>query len=234
MALAVHSKDDFVDRRRTILGWLTFVQDFGNLDVAQLITKVAADDTFVEAVEAVLHSQYRPWAAFEAVRDFCISQLVSNGVKSNIPITPRTRVSPFSVPTELLYAWARDIAPNFNVARDLRMVNRQVVVEVMAGKDAVSPMVQLNQDEYWLVTTLSAQVLPEVTGHNHRIRITDVGVCRELFDGKLYGLHDAVPCFFPVERCSALRIEVHDVQQEKSDGDIAIIFTIEGWKVFLR
>lgn len=229
VARAHHTNDD---RRRIVVDMLTFIHDFRDLDTTSLIQKAHEDFKFVEAAEAVLQTAVGAWKSVEALCDFCVHHMF--GDKPPDPATvdhikPRGRVSPFSVPFELI----RAMAPNpgqFDPHR-LRSLSHEGSTQFngFIGEDrrwdARTP-----QTEAWLVTGMRAFALPD-RPTNTTFRVTDQGSNRILHEGKVWPLFvEPTPCFWWLPPVSFLEFAF---TRQREDPETELLLIIEGWRYLM-
>ena len=221
------------DRRRVVVDLLTFIHDFNQLDTTLLIAKAHADFKFVEAAEAILQSAIGPWRSVEALRDFAVQALSGEkppAVRDLERARPRGRVSPFSVPFELL----RAMAPNpgtFNLSQ-LQSLSETASIEFegYAGAEDRWPMMS-PRGEAWLVTTVWARVIPTFSTVT-TIEIRNPGDDRILHRGKLWGLVvEPMPCFWWLPPYHSLDVKLTRQQPEPPAG---ALIAIEGWRYTTR
>lgn len=222
-----HHKDE--DRRRTVVDMLTFIRDFRDLDTTALIKKAHDDFKFVEAAEAVLQSAVGAWKSVEALCDFCVHHMFGDtpvDPDTAERIRPRGRVSPFSVPFELL----RAMAPNpgqFN-PHQLKSLSeeRSVKFNGYIGEDRRWDM-RVPRSEAWLVTTMRAFALPERPTQT-TFRVTDQGANRILHEGRVWPLLvEPVPCFWWLGPVSFIEAAF---TRQQPDPETELVFIIEGWR----
>ncbi len=217
------------DRRRVVVDLLTFIHDFNQLDTTLLIDKAQADFEFVEAAETILQSAVGPWKSIEALRDFAVQALGGEKpmpVRDMERVRPRGRVSPFSVPFDLL----RAVVPHrgqFNPAK-LRSLSKVVELELPDGRTWDHEL-QVPQDQWWLVTTMWARAVPGYSRYRGvKIEVQDTGANRILHDGPLQALYEEpMPCFWPLLPNTALRPTVRGYEHDYAPMMVLIAF--EGW-----
>jgi len=226
------------DRRRVVVDLLKFIHDFNQLDTTLLIAKVYDSDMkFVEAAEAVLQSAVGPSRSIEALRDFAVQALTGEKplpVREMDRIRPQHRVTPFSVPYELL----RAIVPHrgqFDPHR-LRSLNKTDMLELPSTRPEWTHAV--SQDQWWLVTTIWVRAVPYRPALQRvRLDIRDQGSQRILHEGPLgVLLEEPMPCFWPFPPNSYLRLlfRGYDEQTPSECRDpTTLLMAIEGWSYHL-
>jgi hypothetical protein len=234
MQLVNAAQPDWAERRQTIANWIQFVGDFGQIDVDQLLVRVE-DNTFVEAIEAVLKAGGRPWAAFEHVRDFCVNALYGEKpVARTGPPRPRHRVTPFSVPMELLRSvftsqnrGSRGYQAEFTPGR-LRIHEESFVLDVPMNGEAGHHFRILQ--EQFLLTTVWARVVPPIEPLRHHVEIVDEGANRRQ-DMLLWALvAEPQPLFLPLPPHSSVNIRVRSNTDELRElPPMHVLMSLEGW-----
>lgn len=228
------SHQNLDDRRRVVVDLLTFIRDFNNLDTTLLIDRVYDSDMkFVEAAEAVLMSAVGAWRSIEALRDFAVQALTGEkplAVREMDRIRPQHRVTPFSVPYELL----RAIVPHrgqFDSQR-LRSLNKTNTLELPSGRPEWTHAIP--QDQWWLVTTIWVRAVPYRPALQPvRLDVRDEGSQRILHEGPLgVLLEEPMPCFWQLPPNSYLRIlfrGYEEIYQPEHRDSTALLMAIEGW-----
>lgn len=215
------------DRRRIVVDMLQFIHDFNQFDTTRLILQAREDFKFVEAVEAVLMTAVGPWKSVEALRDFAVQRLTGMPplpVEISERVRRRDRLSPFSVPYDLL----RAIVPHrgqFDPGR-LRLLVKNWAVEL--PRQAKLPLLYVPQDQWWLVTTMWARAVPWHPAYRHVVvHIHDEGTNRALYDGPLPMLQEeAQPCWWPIAPNSAL---AGNLSGSNEEPQMTLFLVIEGW-----
>lgn len=87
----------------TACAWLEFIRDHTQLDTSSLIARAQQDLVFVASVEAVLATASSPAHAMDALRSYCVNQLM--GEPPRLPQPPRVHLQPYTVP----YAFIKDV-----------------------------------------------------------------------------------------------------------------------------
>lgn len=216
------------DRRCVVLELLAFIRDFNHLDTTQLILRAQADFEFVEACEAVLQSAVGPWRSVDALRDFCVQALTGfppTTIEFMERVRPRHRVSPFSIPFELLQA----VMPHrgqFDAHR-LRTLAYNSENQLRTGTSSVEAGYQVPCDQWWLVTTAWARVITTVPlNSSTRVEFHDLGANRTLHFGLLQALvEEPMPCLWQLAPNGFCRTIIHSNAHEPT----TVILAIEGW-----
>ena len=214
------------ERRQVVIDLLDFIHDFNKLDTTLLVDKALADFKFVEAAEAVLQAAVGPWKSVDALRDFCVQALYGEKRPNIAERTRPGRVTPFSVPYELL----RAVAPNPSQfhPHKLRTLNKPQTLEIPPqGTDWFG--LQVPQDQWWLVTTVWARAVPHRVGLNRvDIEFEDAASGRYVHNGKLWALlEEPMPSFWPLVRNSFLRCTLrnwHHIEEP-----VGLLIVVEGW-----
>jgi hypothetical protein len=223
------------ERRQYVVDLLKFIHDFNSLDTTLLIEKAHADFAFVEAAEAVLLTKTGAWNSVDALRDFCVHALTGEQPPTKAltdRIRPHQRVTPFSVPYELL----RAVVPNRSSFDPSRLRTLSLADAITVAPQVESDLhqrVQLPQNEWWLVTTLWARALPHAPWFDKlNVRVVDMGSNRILHEGKLWALfEEPMPCFWSLGPSSMLEIGVRVWRDQKTlKEDTTLMFAIEGWR----
>ena len=217
-------------RQEVVTELFNFIRDFFGLDTTSLVMKTLDDQKFLEAAEAVLQSAVGPWKSVDALRDFAVQMLYGEKpADKSLADRTRGRVSPFSVPFQLL----RALAPNgqFN-PRELRTLSVAETLDCngYAGEEQRWET-RPHSGEVWLVTTMWARVIPRVD-KSTKIRVYNIGENCILHEGRLWALAaDAMPCFwwFP----GYTPIEVTLTRQQETEPTTVMI-AIEGWRYPVR
>lgn len=217
------------DRRQVIVELMDFIRDFNKLDTTLLVQRVMSEQKFLEAAEAVLLSAVGPWNSVEALRDFCVHNLMGEKPIDEPlaeKIRPHGRVTPFSVPFALL----RAMAPRnqFDPHR-LRSLSLSEAIE-LRGASATEDRWPINvgREEAWLITTMWGRAIPKPPLTGTQIIVHDEYANRQLHDGKLWALlADAIPCFWWLPPVGRLEVKI---TQQRFDEPITLMLVIEGWR----
>jgi hypothetical protein len=236
MQLVSATQPDWTERRQAIANWIQFVGDFGQIDVDALLPCIE-DNAFVEAVEAVLKAAGRPWASFEHVRDFCVQRLYGEkSIAHTGPPRPRHRVTPFSVPMELLrsvftFKDHRGRDQSEFVPGRLRIREESFVLDVPMNGEADHRFL-VTQDQMLLLTTVWARVVPPIEPLRHRVEIIDEGANRRQ-DMLLWALvTEPQPLFLPLSPNTSVNVRVRPgwaPQSNENTPPIHVLMSFEGW-----
>lgn len=94
------------ERRNRVIDWLKFIRDFGRVDTTLLISRAGTDDDFLDAVEAIAATGGNAATVYDAVRSFAVQLLLRevplHEQDTPAPLPAAARISPHSVPVELL------------------------------------------------------------------------------------------------------------------------------------
>lgn len=224
---------NLTERRQVVVDLLEFIRDFSQLDTTLLVQRAMDDHKFLEAAEAVLSSAVGPWRSVEALRDFCVHNLIGEKPPRERElerIRPRERVTPFSVPFALL----RAMAPNpsqFDI-RQLRTLSETKSFELTGNAaDENRWLERVLSDQAWLVTTMWARTVGKVPLATD-VEVIDTGANRILHRGKLWALTaEAMPCFWWLPPNYELDTKLF--RQRDEDPTIAIL-VVEGWRYLMR
>jgi hypothetical protein len=208
--------------------WLVFVGDFGNVNVSALLKRVEQDPEFVAAAEAVILTESRTWPQFEVFRDFCLQQL--RGADGALPEPrrrmPRQRISPFSVPMELVQSMVTSRA-DFDVNR-LRTLS--VVASITNnGHFEQSYVLNVPAQEMWVVTNWWARSDGHRDFQNYRAELIEMGRSEILTKIAVKPLlEDSLPLFSPVTPNSALDVRLKT--EHHNQNTFRLDITVEGWR----
>jgi hypothetical protein len=221
------------ERRQVVTELLDFIHDFNQLDTTSLVQRVLSEQAFLEAAEAVLLSAVGPWKSVEALRDFCVQNLI--GISAPTlgladRIRPHARMTPFSVPFALL----RAMAPNpgqFEVHR-LRSLSVADAIDLHGPGVDDRWQTMVPRDEAWLVTTMWARAIPRCAPKVHDIEVWDQGANRMLHRGKLWALTaDAMPCFWWLAPVTPIEVRI---TRQREDEQATLMLVVEGWRYITR
>lgn len=150
--------DELEKRRGLVIDWLRFIRDFGHLDTNLLIARAAKDDDFVDAVETVAATGSTAAEVFDAVRNFVVQHSFHDCNDKVSRPTTDPRLSPFSVPLELLrkvFGPGGGHSDGFNPKR-LRVNTWTAVL----NNDGPNAREILRQNTLTLLTTCWARLFP--------------------------------------------------------------------------
>lgn len=217
------------ERRQYVVDLLDFIRDFNRLDTTFIKQRIWDDVKTLEAAEAVLSSAVGAWRSIEALRDFCVQTMI--GEKPLEGTTERAaRVSPFSVPVQLLRAMAPNPG-NFNIHSQLKSLSFTDVVNVGTYIGEEQRWEKLvTGGENWLVTSIWARGIPTTPKFTRAI-VTDLGANRLLHDGSIRAWTvDAMPCFWFLPSHTPLEIRF---TRQREDVETELLLVVEGWR-YLR
>lgn len=220
------------ERRKRVIDLLTFIHDFNELDTTILIEQARSNVAFVEAAEAVLESAVGPTNSLDALRGFCIQAMMGLAPQPRSDmdrVRPRMRVSPYSVPLELLRAF---IGGNFDIGRlstFAETINFDLPYAFEAG--GAHAIWLTPQDEWRLVTTLWVRLVGATNDCLKVLRLSayDEGAQRRLFDGRLgVFAEEPMACCWQFPPNSAFKVEITSANFT-CDETIALV-ACEGWR----
>ena len=224
------------ERRKRIIDLLTFIHDFNELDTTLMIEQARDNVAFVEAAEAVLESAVGPTNSIEALRGFCIQAMMGSAPPQRRDlerVRPRMRVSPYSVPLELLRTF---IGGNFDI-RNLSTFAETVNFDLPYAFETGGALViwMTPQDEWRLVTTLWVRLVGATNDSLKVLRLSayDEGSRRRLFDGRLgVFAEEPMACCWQFPPNSAFKVEITSANFT-CDETIALV-ACEGWRYMRR
>jgi len=220
--------EDTEAQRETVIDWLLFIRDFGQLDTNQLILRAGEDDDFVHAAAAVAAIGGDAGVVYDLMRAFVVQRLFrEEPVELTEPQPrgfkePRPRISPYSAPLAFLREAFKTAAhQEFTTGR------LHTAIWEASIRDFTPAQFTLSNAQMALLTTLWCRVFPlpdsPVEGE---ISIVDLSSNRGFTAPLLASVLDYVPLFIQLVPNSVFAVRYSALR----GSEVPLIKAfVEGW-----